>query len=119
MNRMRLKLIPGKEYLFTHKRRNTLRARFLRIVRAPGTDPYDEYYLECEIPSPGQFLNDGEVNGSGCSLLRPSMITLVQDVPANYSPVDAYPPARPLVEEAPKKTLGNALRRLLRGLRVS
>ena len=117
MNRMRLKLIPGKEYLLTHKRRSTLRARFLRIVRAPGTDPDDEYYLECEISSQGQFLNES-VDHSGSTMLRPSMITLMQDLPPNYSPANAYPPPTPSVEEAPKKTIGSALRRLLRGLRV-
>jgi hypothetical protein len=117
MNRMRLKLIPGKEYLFTHKRRGTLHARYLRIVRAPGTDPDDEYYLDCEILSPGLF--PGETSTiSTSTLLRPSMISLLQDVPANYSPGDASSTAKTSSEETPRRRIGNALRKLLRGLRV-
>src|SRR5262245_51539242 len=117
MNRMRLKLIPGKEYLFSHKRRGTLHARYLRIVRAPGTDPDDEYYLDCEILSAG-LLPGEKLSISASTLLRPSMISLMQDVPANYSPGVTSSTSKTSSEDTSRTRIGNALRKLLRGLRV-
>ena len=80
MKRSRPKLIPDKEYLFTHKRKRTFRAVFKRFVRAPANDTLDEYYYECEV--------DANLSGNPWSrmqeeervsiLVRPSLVTLIQ-----------------------------------------
>jgi hypothetical protein len=118
MKRLRLKLIPGNEYLFTHKRLKILQARFVRIVRAPGSDPTDEYYLECDLSSVDPSCRPASLRASDSVLLRPSMITLMQHVPDNYRP--------PMVEFAremkPQRgrpsTLREKVARVLRGIRI-
>jgi hypothetical protein len=115
---MRYKLIPGKEYLFTHKRRRNIRARFVRIARAPATDTLDEYYLECEMLD-ADLASRGDIGISPpVTLLRPSMIMLVQDVPANYSP-STLARFRPEEPSRRKRSpyLVRRLRRLLRSMR--
>jgi len=115
---MRLKLTPGKEYLFSHRRLRTLKARFVRIVRAPASDPQDEYYYECELSDMDPVLRPASLRSSGTVILRPSMVTMVQDVPPNYAP--------PMVEFAPKikarrgrpgRRLSSSIRRLLEEIR--
>lgn len=106
---MKRKLISGKEYLFTHRRLRTLKARYLRIVRAPASDPADEYYLECEISSLDPVVRPSTLRDSGLIMLRPSLVTLVQDVPPNYAP--------PVTEFAPKMTIRKGRQR--RSLRQS
>ena len=93
---MRIKLIPGKDYLFTHRRLRTLKARFVRVIRAPASDPQDEYYYECEISSMDPVLRPPSLRSSGTIVLRPSLVSLVQEVPPNYSP--------PMAEFAPRMT---------------
>lgn len=116
MSWTRLKLLPDKEYLFTHKRRKTFRARFVRIVRAPGSDPSDEYYLECEVTET-LALSDGDLCIQAHTvLLRPSMVTVVQDAPPDISP-NTPVPLRSESRKAPKMTLRRRLRKLLRVLR--
>jgi hypothetical protein len=118
MKRLQLKLVPGNEYLFTHKRLKTLRARFIRIVRAPGTDPLDEYYLECELGSTDRSCRPVSLRESDSIFLRPSMITLMQYVPANYRPpmtefVQEMKPRRGRPRTLRERVLG-----LLRGIRM-
>jgi hypothetical protein len=89
MGKLKLKLIPGKEYLFTHKRKRTFRAEFKRFVRAPATDTMDELYYECEVDAalsgnPWTTTHEGT---KAVTLLRPSLITLVQDAPKNARPM--------------------------------
>ncbi len=92
VKRLQLKLIPGREYLFTHKRKRTFRAVFKRIVRAPSTDTMDEYYFECEV--------DSNLSGSPWTrmqervvmLLRPSLITIIQNVPTDPGSIRQHMP---------------------------
>ena len=89
MSKLKLKLIPGREYLITHKRKRTFRAEFKRFVRAPATDTLDEVYFECEVDSalsgnPWTITQDGT---RALALLRPSLITLIQ-----YAPLDSGTP---------------------------
>ena len=84
MKRSRPKLIPDKEYFFTHKRKRTFRAVFKRFVRAPANDVQDEYYYECEVEAsqsenPWSRLNEEERISI---LVRPSLVTLIQSAPA-------------------------------------
>jgi hypothetical protein len=86
MGKLKLKLIPGREYLITHKRKRTFRAEFKRFVRAPATDTLDEVYFECEVDAalsgnPWAITHDGT---KALALLRPSLITLIQ-----YAPLDS------------------------------
>ncbi|HCV42231.1 MAG TPA: hypothetical protein DGH68_02015 [Bacteroidetes bacterium] len=85
VRRQRPKLVPDKEYLFTHKRKQTFRAVFKRIVRAPSSDTMDEFYFECEVDAAlsGNPWTDFRRGSSATILLRPSLITIVQDVPRN------------------------------------
>lgn len=85
MKKSRPKLIPEKEYLFSHKRKQTFRAVFKRFVRAPGNDTLDEYYYECEV--------DANLSGNPWSrmheeekvsiMVRPSLVTLIQSAPTD------------------------------------
>lgn len=79
----RLKLIPEKEYLFTHKRMRTFRAVFKRIVRAPSTDTMDEYYYECEVDANLSGNPWSRMEDRALMLLRPSLITVVQNAPTD------------------------------------
>jgi hypothetical protein len=119
MNRIRLKLVPGKEYLFTHKRLRTFRARYVRIVRAPGADPTDEYYLECERSASDPTFRPVGFRLSNTTLLRPSLITLVQDVPENFSPGMA-PPILPTTsgQSGFKNGLRETVRRFFKSIRI-
>ncbi len=92
VRRQRQKLIPEKEYLFTHKRKRTFRAVFKRIVRAPSTDTLDEFYYECEVDA-ALSGNPWADSRKATMLLRPSLITVIQDVPRNV-PLRDY--VRPL-----------------------
>lgn len=88
VRRLRLKLIPTREYLFTHKRKRTFRAAFKRIVRAPSTDTVDEFYYECEVDAalsenPWADTHQGTRK---TILLRPSLITMIQDAPPDSPP---------------------------------
>jgi hypothetical protein len=84
----RVKLIPDKEYLFTHRRIRTFRAVFKRIVRAPATDTMDEYYYECEVDSAlsRNPWNNPQEQRKALMLLRPSLITIIQDAPKDPGP---------------------------------
>jgi len=116
---MRLKLIPGKEYLFTHKRLRTFRARYVGIVRAPATDPNDEYYLECECLDVDHPFRPEVFRLSSSTLIRPSLVTLIQDVPPNFSPrITEY--ASPTESDNPHSEgrLKKTVRRLLRSIRI-
>lgn len=97
VNRQRPKLIPEKEYLFTHKRKRTFRAVFRRIVRAPGTDTLDEFYYECEVDAAlsGKAWADFQKGMTTTILLRPSLITMVQDVPKNVLLREYVRPSEP------------------------
>ena len=119
MNRIRLRLIPGKEYLFTHKRLRTFRARFVRIVRAPGADPTDEYYLECERSLSDPTFRPIGFRLSNTTLLRPSLITLVQDVPENFSPSISHAPPPPTRVRSDFGTeLRETVRRFFKSIRI-
>jgi hypothetical protein len=84
----RLKLIPEKEYFFTHKRKRTFRAVFKRIVRAPSTDTQDEFYYECEGDAVLSENPWADTHGGTrrTLLLRPSLITMIQDAPPIVPP---------------------------------
>jgi hypothetical protein len=102
VRRLRLKLIQSREYLFTHKRKRTFRAVFKRIVRAPSTDALDEFYYECEVDAalsenPWADTQDGTRR---TILLRPSLITMIQDAP----------PAIPLARRSMPLGQGKTLR---------
>jgi hypothetical protein len=88
VSRLRVKLIPDKEYFFTHKRKRTFRAVFKRIVRAPSTDALDEFYYECE--GDAALSENPWADKSGGTrrtlLLRPSLITLIQIAPPIIAP---------------------------------
>lgn len=88
MKRILPKLVPGKEYLFTHKRKRTFRAVFKRIVRAPSTDAIDEFYYECEVDSNLSGNPWSRMNDRVLVLLRPSLITVVQNTPTNLRATD-------------------------------
>ena len=77
------KLIPDKEYLFTHRRLRTFRGVFKRIVRAPSTDTVDEFYYECEVDAELSRNPWARTDDRALMLLRPSMITVVQEPPTN------------------------------------
>jgi len=83
LRRLRLKLIPEKEYLFTHKRKRTFRAVFKQIVRAPSTDILDEFYYECEADATLSENPWADRHGGTkrTIVLRPSLITMIQDAP--------------------------------------
>lgn len=85
MKRSRPKLIPDKEYLFSHKRKQTFRAVFKRFVRAPGNDTLDEYYYECEVDAnqSGNQWSHMDEEGKALILVRPSLVTLIQNAPAD------------------------------------
>ncbi len=118
MGHMRLKLVSGREYLFTHKRLRTIKARYIRIVRAPASDPNDEYYLECEITDLDPALRPSSLRSSGTILLRPSMITLMQYVPRDYSPkVSEFAPRMRVSTGRPGMGILNSVRRFLRTIR--
>ena len=102
MNKLKLKLIPGKEYLFTHKRKQTFRAEFKRFVRAPATDTLDELYYECEVDAalsgnPWASTHDGT---KAVTLLRPSLITLVQNPPNDPGSLHTH-----LIPRAPDQSI--------------
>jgi len=119
MNRIRLKLIPGKEYLFTHKRLRTFRARFVRIVRAPGADPTDEFYLECERFGSDPSFQPVGFRLSNTTLLRPSLITLVQDVPENFSPGMIEPAQQTIPALSHSRTgFRETVRRFFKSIRI-
>ncbi len=120
MGHIKLKLVSGREYLFTHKRLRTIKARYVRIVRAPGTDATDEYYLECEITDLDPALRPPTLRHSGTLLLRPSMITLMQSVPRDYSPkmVEFAPRISPR-RGRPGEWFANSFRNLLKSIRLS
>ena len=116
---MRLKLVSGREYLFTHKRLKTLKARFVRIVRAPASDFADEYYLECELTDLDPVLRPSTLRSSGLILLRPSMITLMQNVPRGYSPQMAeFAPRMTVRRGRPGRWIFKSMRRLFRTIRI-
>ncbi|MDH4069145.1 MAG: hypothetical protein OEV30_01855 [Ignavibacteria bacterium] len=111
---MKRKLISGKEYLFTHRRLRTLKARYLRIVRAPASDPIDEYYFECEISCLDPVVRPPTLRDSGMILLRPSLVTLVQDVPQNYAPpVTEFAPTMKARRGRPENLLKRSIRRIV------
>ena len=85
MKNLHLKLIPGREYLFSHKRKRTFRAVFKRIVRAPSTDTIDEFYYECEVDA-SLSRNPWAQNGDRALIkLRPSLVTVIQNAPPAQS----------------------------------
>ncbi len=92
MKRTNLKLIAGKEYLFTHKRKRTFRAVFKRIVRAPSTDATDEFYYECEVDSNLSGNPWSRMEDRVLILLRPSLITVIQNVPTDTHLIHHYMP---------------------------
>ena len=117
---MRLKLVSGREYLFSHKRLRTIKVRYIRIVRAPATDPADEYYLECELSDLDPAVRPSTLRTTGRILLRPSMITLMQDVPRDYSPrMEEFAARMSARQGRPGEWLLRSVRRLLRTIRVS
>jgi hypothetical protein len=78
---LHLKLIPGREYLFTHKRKRTFRAVFKRIVRAPSTDTIDEFYYECEVDASLSRNPWAQMEDRALIMLRPSLVTVIQNAP--------------------------------------
>jgi hypothetical protein len=119
MGHIRLKLVSGREYLFTHRRLKTIKARYVRIVRAPATDPTDEYYLECELTDLDPALRPPTLRPSGTILLRPSMITVMQNVPRDYSPRMEEFAARPTPRRGrPAGWFVDSVRSLLKSMRI-
>lgn len=96
--KLKIKLVPEREYLFTHKRKRTFPAVFKRIVRAPSTDTLDEFYYECEVDSAlsGNPWNDLREGERATMLLRPSLITLVQNLPPDFNRYRHTLPSRPV-----------------------
>jgi hypothetical protein len=124
VTKLRLKLVPEREYLFTHKRKRTFPAVFKKIVRAPSTDALDEFYYECEVDSAlsGNPWNDSHQGSRATLLLRPSMVTLVQNLPPDFDQYRHRLPARPsgslpVREEHWVKECLESLRSAFRGMR--
>jgi hypothetical protein len=116
---MRLKLVSGREYLFTHKRLRTIKARYIRIVRAPATDAADEFYLECEITDLDPALRPPSLRPTGTILLRPSMITLTQLVPRDYRPrMEEFASKMSLRSGQPKGWFIRSIQQLLRTIKM-
>ena len=90
VKKLQLKLIPEREYLFTHKRKRTFRAVFKRIVRAPSTDAMDEYYYQCEVDSILSGNPWSRMHDRVSVLLRPSLITVIQNVPTDPRSIHQY-----------------------------
>jgi hypothetical protein len=116
MGKMRLKLIPGKEYLFTHKRLKTFKARYVEIVRAPSSDAADEYYLKCERQIMATTKGGESFVKPHTTLLRPSLITLLQDVPEGYVEPPRESPRRPVLR--PPGGIRERVRKILRTIGV-
>lgn len=118
MARFRLKLVSGREYLFTHRRLRIVKARFIRIVRAPGSDPADEFYLECSVAETDPAFRPPSLRGSDTLMLRPSMVSMVQDVPPGYTqPVLEF--AGPMTPRRgrPAQRIVQRVQRLIRAIR--
>lgn len=120
----RPKLIPEKEYFFTHKRRQTFRAVFKRIIRAPGSDAADEFYYECEVDPAlcGDQPPEAHEGGRATILLRPSLVTFIQHAPPDanpprpVAPQKGIPPSLPPKENWVAETI-NSIRSVLRSRR--
>lgn len=115
------KLIPEKEYLFTHKRKQTFRAVFKRIVRAPSTDTLDEFYYECEADSNLSANAWARMEDKTLLRLRPSMITLIQYAPPQHArPRCSDSPNRGMLEPSRENRFGGwfkTIRTAIRGLK--